>query len=68
MLFNVNRISDVYKGQFIDVTVGNGQILVWLMYATDGDEVAQLVMLYIDSVADAISLANNMKIPFKING
>lgn len=68
MLFKVNRVSDEYKGQFIEVEVGDDQIFVWLMIA-DGQEMpTMLVGLDVRTVSDAVELALSMNIPIKING
>lgn len=68
MLFKVNRVSDEYKGQFIEVEVSDDQIFVWLMIA-DGQEMpTMLVGLDVRTVSDAVELALSMNIPIKING
>ena len=67
MLFNVSRVSDVYKGQFIEVEVGN-DIIVWLMVADEREIPTMLVRLGVDSIKDAIELALVMSIPIIING
>lgn len=70
MLFKVNRVSDEYKGQFIEVEVevGDGQIFVWLMVADERETPTMLVRLGVNSIKDVIDLALAMNIPIKING
>lgn len=68
MLFKVNRVSDEYKGQFIEVEVGDGQIFVWLMVADEQETPTMLVRLGVNSIKDVIDLALAMSIPIKING
>lgn len=68
MLFKVNRVSDEYKGQFIEVEIGDDTNFVWLMIA-DGQEMpTMLVGLDVHTVSDAVELALSMNIPIKING
>lgn len=68
MLFKANRVSDEYKGQFIEVEIGDDTNFVWLMIA-DGQEMpTMLVGLDVRTVSDAVELALSMNIPVKING
>lgn len=68
MLFTANRVSDEYKGQFIEVEIGDDTNFVWLMIA-DGQEMpTMLVGLDVRTVSDAVELALSMNIPIKING
>lgn len=68
MLFKVNRVSDEYKGQFIEVEIGDDTNFVWLMRA-DGQEMpTMLVGLDVRTVSDAVELALSMNVPIKING
>lgn len=68
MLFKANRVSDEYKGQFIEVEIGDDTNFVWLMIA-DGQEMpTMLVGLDVRTVSDAVELALSMNIPIKING
>ena len=68
MLFKANRVSDEYKGQFIEVEIGDDTNFVWLMIA-DGQEMpTMLVGLDVRTVRDAVELALSMNIPIKING
>lgn len=68
MLFNVSQAADDYKGQFIEVEVGDDQIFVWLMVADEREIPTMLVRLGVDSIKDAIELALVMSIPIIING
>lgn len=68
MLFKVNSVSDEYKGQFIEVEVGDDQIFVWLMVADERETPTMLVRLGVNSIKDVIELALAMSIPIKING
>jgi hypothetical protein len=68
MLFKVNRVSDEYKGQFIEVEVGDDQIFVWLMAADGRETPTMLVRLGVTSIKDAIELSLAMSIPITING
>lgn len=68
MLFKVNRVSDEYKGQFIEVEVSDDQIFVWLMVADEQETPTMLVRLGVNSIKDVIDLALAMSIPITING
>lgn len=68
MLFKVNRVSDEYKGQFIDVEIGDNLLFVWLMVADERETPTALVRLDVNSVKEAIEVALAMSIPIKING
>lgn len=68
MLFKVNSVSDAYKGQFIEVEVGDDQIFVWLMVADGRETPTMLVRLGVNSVKEVIEVALAMNIPIKING
>lgn len=68
MLFRVNRVSDEYKGQFIDVEIGDQHLFVWLMVADEQETPTMLVRLGVRTVSDAVALALSMNIPIKING
>lgn len=68
MLFKANRVSDEYKGQFIEVEVGDDQIFVWLMVADGRETPTMLVRLGVTSIKDAIELSLAMSIPTTING
>ena len=68
MLFKVNRVSDEYKGQFIEVEIGDDTNFVWLMIADGRETPTMLVGLDVRTVSDAVALALSMDIPIKING
>lgn len=68
MLFKVNRVSDEYKGQFIEVEIGDDTNFVWLMIADGRETPTMLVGLDVRTVSDAVALALSMNIPIKING
>lgn len=68
MLFKVNRVSDEYKGQFIEVEIGDDTNFVWLMIADGQETPTMLVGLDVHTVSDAVELALSMNIPIKING
>ena len=68
MLFKVNRVSDEYKGQFIDVEIGDQHLFVWLMVADARETPTALVRLDVNSIKEAIEVALDMNIPIKING
>ena len=68
MLFKANRVSDEYKGQFIEVEIGDDTNFVWLMIADGRETPTMLVGLDVRTVSDAAALALSMNIPIKING
>lgn len=68
MLFKANRVSDEYKGQFIEVEIGDDTNFVWLMIADGQKMPTMLVGLDVHTVSDAVELAMSMNIPIKING
>ena len=68
MLFKVNRVSDEYKGQFIEVEVGDDTNFVWLMIADGRETPTMLVRLGVNSVKEVIEVALAMNIPIKLNG
>lgn len=68
MLFKANRVPDEYKGQFIDVEIGDQHLFVWLMVADGRETPTMLVRLDVNSIKDAIEVAMAMSIPIKING
>ena len=68
MLFRVNRVSDEYKGQFIEVEIGDDTNFVWLMIADGRETPTMLVGLDVRTVSDAVELSMSMNIPIKING
>lgn len=68
MLFKANRVSDEYKGQFIEVEIGDDTNFVWLMIADGRETPTMLVGLDVRTVSDAVALALSMNIPIKING
>nr|DAK40188.1 MAG TPA: hypothetical protein [Caudoviricetes sp.] len=68
MLFKVNRVSDEYKGQFIEVEIGDDTNFVWLMIADGRETPTMLVGLEVRTVSDVVALALSMNIPIKING
>lgn len=68
MLFNVSQAADDYKGQFIEVEVGDDLLFVWLMIADGRETPTALVRLDVNSVKEAIEVALAMNIPIKING
>ncbi len=68
MLFKANRVSDEYKGQFIEVEIGDDTNFVWLMIADGREMPTMLVGLDVHTVSDAVELALSMNIPIKING
>ena len=68
MLFKANLVSDEYKGQFIEVEIGDDTNFVWLMIADGRETPTVLVGLDVRTVSDAVALALSMNIPTKING
>lgn len=68
MLFNVSQAATDYKGQFIDVEIGDQHLFVWLMVADERETPTALVRLDVNSVKEAIEVALAMNIPIKING
>lgn len=68
MLFKANLVSDEYKGQFIEVEIGDDTNFVWLMIADGRETPTMLVGLDVRTVSDAVALALSMNIPIKING
>lgn len=68
MLFKANLVSDEYKGQFIEVEIGDDTNFVWLMIADGRETPTILVGLDVRTVSDAVALALSMNIPIKING
>lgn len=68
MLFKANLVSDEYKGQFIEVGIGDDTNFVWLMIADGRETPTMLVGLDVRTVSDAVALALSMNIPIKING
>lgn len=67
MLFKANLVSDEYKGQFIEVEIGDDTNFVWLMIADGRETPTMLVGLDVRTVSDAVALALSMNIPIKIN-
>lgn len=61
--------SNAHSGLFMEITLGQDIMLVDLMDIKSGDTKADTVTrLAVETIKDAIFIANKLDIPFKING